>query len=152
MSKKDEQTLKPFIEENKGNLEKDFRSIFSNIPEVELKEITAGELPDIINDSDDKDKIDSYFKAIINNLYSKENISLKTEYMNEDENFSGAKLEFLTSECGFHMGRAFLPIWEQKRVSLNRKSRQEIIMALWQRQNEIAEQERTKRLHEGVNI
>lgn len=128
-----------------------FVDVFNNMPEVRLKELDQSRLPDMIK-GDSENGTDTFFKAIIDNLYSKKNISLKTEYMNEDENFTGAKLEFLTSECGFEMGKQFLPTWEEKRVSLNRKSRQEIIMALWERQKEIQEQERREKFKDEINM
>ena len=79
---------------------------------------------------------DSFFKTIINKLFDKTDISLKTEYLNTMENFAGSKLQFLAKYGNMPYLNEFIDIFETKRVSLKRKGRQEIIMALQQKEQE----------------
>jgi hypothetical protein len=94
---------------------------------------------------------DSLFSSITNNLMSSENIELKTEYIGIEENFHGAKLEFLGEFTNNPMLKHFLNIWERKRVSLERKSRIEIIKALQQRAEE-QERLRTEKMRGVLGI
>lgn len=83
---------------------------------------------------------DTFFKNIVNQLNDKNNISLKTEYLNVTENFVGTKLEFLSKYGNMPYLKEFVNIFEIKRVSLERKGRKELIMALQNRQQEIEQQ------------
>lgn len=143
----------PVIEEKN----KDFspESFFKDKKNTDNKIKNDLNLPDIIDLTNDKNKegADSFFQETIKQLMSDENISLKTEYMNEDETFTGSKLEFLTRECGFESGQEFLPIWEKKRVSQGRKSRQEVVLTLRERMEErMAQEERERRERVGVEM
>ena len=115
--------LNPVMEEVKGK-----------INDSDLKELLKG--IDIIK-TDSKDDADSFFRGVLNNLMNDKNISLKTEYLNVAENFSGAKLEFLSTYGNMPYLSEFIKIFETKRVSLERKSRKEIVMTLEKREQEI---------------
>lgn len=86
------------------------------------------------------DDVDSYFKSIIDNLFSDTNIELKTEYRTVEENFVGAKLDFMSRFCRIPGLKEWLNTWERKRVSFERKSRIEIIRALEHRREEMERQ------------
>ncbi len=113
--------------------------------------------PVILNESDfvklesTGSNSDSFFKWIINALFSKENISLKTEYLNVNENFIGSKLEFLSKYGNMPYLNEFLDIFETKRVSLGRKGRKEILMALQKREEEI-QQEKIRNLRGALGM
>lgn len=109
-------------------------------------------LPSIIEFPNNQNRdSESYFRGVIDQLMTGDkNIDLKTEYMHEDETFTGSKLTFLCEQCGFESAKDFLPIWERKRVSQGRKSRQEITVSLWERlQEKKAELERERREQTG---
>lgn len=96
---------------------------------------------------------DSYFKNIVNALFdTKKNVSAKTEYMSVKENFSGAKLEFLADFCNMPYLHKFIHHLEIKRISLERKGRKEILMALEKREEELKMQtQRDMMLRFGLN-
>lgn len=95
---------------------------------------------------------DTFFKKVIEELFSEKNIELKTEYLNEDEQFEGTKLAFMSEQCGFEMIKSFLPSWERKRVSLGRKSRQEVVISLWERHKERQAQEEKDRAKNNMSV
>ena len=136
-AKKEQRELIPKIELN--NPDKTL-SILEKINEETAKELKLKEIPlqEVININPESSQYaDTFFKKVIEELFSGDNIDLKTEYLNEDEQFEGTKLAFLSEQCGFEMIKNFLPLWERKRVSFQRKSRQEIVMGLWERQKEV---------------
>lgn len=80
---------------------------------------------------------DSYFRSILKELFSSNNIEQKTEYIDTIENFVGAKLSFLSRHGHIPLLGEFIDTFERKRVSLDRKGRKEIVMSLEKRQEEI---------------
>lgn len=101
-------------------------------PEKLLQQLESNNL---IEDS--QENSDSFFKAVINHLLSDKEISTKTEYLNVKENFAGAKLHFLAKHGNIPYLSDFIEIFERKRVSLQRKGRKELLLALKERQQEI---------------
>ncbi len=126
--KKDKKELKPTMVEK--------LDIVS--PDIDLKDDQFIR----IDKSEGTDEADNFLRAVVNNLMSAENISLKTEYLNPNENFAGAKLEFLSKYGNMPYLADFIKILEIKRVSLNRKSRIELIKAFEKRDEEIQAQNR----------
>lgn len=86
------------------------------------------------NNQDNKVLPDGYFQQIICELMSDKNISLKTEYLNQDEQFDGSKIDFMIKKGGFTFAKTHLHNWKKDRVSLGRKSRIEIVTSLWDRE------------------
>lgn len=152
MAKKEEKVLKPsIIPTNMDFNPENFFNKEENTNNIVTKDMS---LPSIIEFPNDKNKdSETFFKEVIEQLMTGDkNIDLKTEYMHEDETFAGTKLNFLTEQCGFSSAKAFLPMLERKKVSQGRKSRQEITVSLWEReQQKKAEEERAK-AKEGQNI
>lgn len=83
---------------------------------------------------------DSFFRNVINNLFDKKDISTKTEYIGVRENFMGSKLTFLGKYANIPFMEKFIEVFEEKRVSLDRKGRKEILLALQERRQEIESQ------------
>lgn len=111
---------------------------FSDLKELEEKQQDK-KINDILSSDliiQEESKDDSYFKAIIEQLFSNDSIEKKTEYLNVNENFLGAKLTFLAKFGNIPNLEEFVNIFERKRVSLERKGRKEIIMALEKREEE----------------
>lgn len=121
--KKKKQELNPVIQ--------DFRNL--NPYKVNLEE---GDIEKETDSSSIEDS-DTYFRAVLGELFSKKNISSKTEYVNQKENFVGSKIDFLSDYLGLPEYHTFLEHWEFKRVSLNRGGRQEIVMGLEKRNEDI---------------
>jgi len=140
MAKK-ERVLAPVIVEKK-----DF-----SIPNLaELKESILNKDSDIIYS--DNDSSDNFFRAVIKEMLSDKNIELKTEYVSLNENFAGAKLEFLAKYGNMPYLSDFLGILERKRVSLQRKSRIEMIKIFENRNEEINSQNRLSSFKEMLGI
>jgi hypothetical protein len=137
---KKEKVLNPIIEEKK-----DF-----NMPNIDkLKSILTNE-NDII--TTDKNTSDNFFRAVIDKMFNSDDIELKTEYVSLNENFSGAKLEFLAKYGNMPYLHDFLNILERKRVSLGRKSRIELIKVFEKRDEEINAQNRLQNVKELLGI
>lgn len=104
------------------------------------------DLEDFVNLKDESgNDADTYFKKVLEEFMSEKNISLKTEYTSVDEQFTATKLGYMINEGGFKFMQVFLPFWKRDRVSLLRKAREEIVMALWERQKErMAQEEKQK--------
>lgn len=92
----------------------------------------------------DINNTDNFFRAVILELLSTKNISLKTEYLSVNETFAGSKLEFLSKYASMPQLSDFLQILETKRVSLERKSRIELIKAFDKRDEEVDAQNRIR--------
>lgn len=110
--------------------------------EVILEEIKKSTIFETSNEDGD-----SFFKGVINHLMNiKNNVSTKTEYLSVNENFTGTKLQFL-ADCGnIPYLKEFMTIFETKRISLERKGRKELLIALKERQQEL-ERERAEKLN-----
>lgn len=122
--------LKPTIEDN----------TVMEIPQNKGETMTYRD--DDIIETSPKSDADSFFRNAVNMLYdTKKDVSAKTEYLNVMENFAGAKLEFLADFCKMPYLRNFLEAWEIKRISLERKGRKEILLALEKRQEELNAQQ-----------
>lgn len=127
---KKEKALTPIIEErNKSNLSPEQRQRLMQIAE-QLNKIKS----EYTGDSGD---INSYFTNVLDKLMSKDDISLKTEYINVNENFAGVVLDFLGEYANMPYLNRFVELWEMKRVSLGRKSRKEMVMTLEKRETEV---------------
>lgn len=122
---------------NNDNYSEDVKNLNKFIKNDDLVEIQK---PNTISE------IDNIFRAIIQEFFNDNNISLKTEYVSLNENFAGAKLEFLSKYANVPLMHDFLKTLETKRVSLNRKSRIEMIKVFDKRDEEIAAQNRTNTL------
>jgi hypothetical protein len=134
MASKKKSELKPVIIDNADAMPKDLTDIKSLISE------DSGIME--IRKSDARDESDNFFRSVVTKMLNDEDISLKTEYMNVNENFSGAKLEFLAVYGNMPYLSAFIRTLEIKRVSLGRKSRIELIKAFERRDEEIQAQQR----------
>ncbi len=97
------------------------------------------------------DDSDTFFRSIVNSLNSKEDISTKTEYIGVRENFFGIKATFFGRKCNIPFLEDFIEIFEEKRVSLDRKGRKEILMALQERRQEL-EHQRMNNLSKMFNV
>lgn len=130
MTKKQKKELSPKIEEMKGNIDnKELMEIGQELKNYALAK-------DIKQD----DSADTFFRNVVQSLYSRKDISTKTEYLNVIENYIGTKLDFLSLYGNMPFLNKFINIFETKRVSLNRKGRQEIIMALQEKRQEEMQQ------------
>lgn len=118
MNKKEKELIPPKVEE-----------LQNKIPDIELPEVISSE-EDIKFIPSSESGSDSFFKHIIKELFGLNNISLKTEYLNVTENFVGTKLDFLSKYGNMPYLEEFMQKFEIKRVSLGRKGRKEILMAL----------------------
>jgi hypothetical protein len=144
MAKKKEE-LKPEIKEFGNSL-----GDMTSKDMIELKNMVnsgsvATAAPDGMNS-------DNFFRAVITEMMSPNNISLKTEYVNVNENFAGAKLEFLARYTGMVCLKDFVNILEIKRVSLGRKSRIELIKAFEKRDEEVQAQNRVNMLKQVLGV
>lgn len=141
MAKKEDKPLNPEITDHEA----------SSIPDLnELKGLFTQDnnviaQPDGLNS-------DNFFRAVIQEMMSEKNISLKTEYVNVNENFAGAKLEFLAKQGNMPYLKDFINILEIKRVSLERKSRIELIKAFEKRDEEVAAQQRVNMLKQVLGV
>lgn len=130
VKKKKEKELKPIVEDHTD----------LKIPELDIDKFIN------IDKSGVQDESDNFFRAVVNKLLNAEDISLKTEYLTVNENFAGAKLEFLAKYGNMPYLKDFIRILETKRVSLHRKSRIELIKAFERRDEEIQAQNRLTNL------
>ena len=137
---KKEKVLNPIIEEKKN----------FKMPNIEeLKSIIKNE-SDII--TSDKNTSDNFFRSVVDKMFNSDDIELKTEYVSLNENFAGAKLEFLAKYGNMPYLHDFLNILEKKRVSLGRKSRIELIKVFEKRDEEINAQNRLQGIKDLFNI
>lgn len=116
--------LAPKIE--KRNFQKD------NIVKKTLEDLDNTEIS-----FENEETTDSFFKGIVDKLFDSENVETKTEYLSVKENFVGTKLSFLAKYGNIPYLAEFIKTFERKRISLNRRGRKEIIMALEKREEEI---------------
>lgn len=130
--------LKPVAEE-KGNL---------NVNIEELKNIAQQFENSTIVASDEDSDTETFYKNVLNKLFDDENVSTKTEYIDLRENFAGSKLEFLSGVGNIPYLKSFIKIFEQKRISYQRKGRKELLKALQSRSEEVEKE----RMHNLKNL
>ena len=135
---KDKKELNPEIVESKAGLSNEELNLMS-------KAIESGTV--VLDDKEDK----SIFKAVITGLNSVKNISMKTEYLNVRENYTGVKLEFMAKMGNMPYLDTFVKIFETKRVSYQRKGRQEDVMIMQERHRE-EERDKSKELAKMFGI
>lgn len=99
-----------------------------------------------IKDTNSNDNSDNFFRAVIREFLNDNSISLKTEFLNPNETFQATKLTFLAKYGNMPYLNDFLHILETKRVSLERKSRIELIKAFEKRDEEMSSQNRMNAL------
>ena len=124
MAKK-EKELNPIIENNtqkKYNIEEIKSRI--NIIKNEMSEESVAE-------------IDSFYKHLVDKLTSSDDIELKTEYKGINENFASVRISFFAKYYNMPYLLDMINILERKRLSLDRKSRKELVMSLENREKEI---------------
>lgn len=124
----------------------------SNLEDIKKLINTGKNLLEIKGGNDSQFNSDSFFKEVITQLLSGDNISLKTEYINQNENFAGSKLEFLAKFGNMPYLTDFIKIFETKRVSLGRKSRIELIKAFEKRDEEVNIQNRMQNLKQAFGM
>lgn len=127
---KKKKELNPIMEKRSTN----------NISDNDLKGIAESIKQNTITSKINEDDSDSFYKNVVNKLFDDKDISTKTEYLNVRENFVGAKLEFYAKYGNIPYLKFFIQELETKRVSLERKGRKEILMALQERKQEIEQQ------------
>lgn len=135
MTKKKEKELNPKAVENK-NISFDILAL------KELKDTVTEFNIEVPKD----DKQETFYKLAINKLFDNEDIETKTEYLSSGEVFVGAKLQILGEYGEIPMLSQFITKRERKMVSHKRKGREEIILALQERREEIIEQRRNDML------
>lgn len=143
--KKIKEELPVIIEEHK-------ETNISNLEDIKKLINTGKNLLEIKGGNDSQFNSDSFFKEVITQLLSGDNISLKTEYINQNENFAGSKLEFLAKFGNMPYLTDFIKIFETKRVSLGRKSRIELIKAFEKRDEEVNIQNRMQNLKQAFGM
>lgn len=91
----------------------------------------------------------SFFRRIIDHLFSPANVSAKTEYLDEAENLYGSMLEFISVYADIPSLAEFVRTFETKRISLKRQGRIEIVKSLERRQEEVDFQ-RQQQFNQGL--
>lgn len=108
---------------------------------LEMRELAEAIENSTIGNDKSEDSTESFFKEVAKGLDDIKKISLNTEYLSVPENFTGVNLEFLGSYANMPYLKVWILIFEKKRVSLHRKGRQEKVMILQQRNQEIERQQ-----------
>lgn len=85
---------------------------------------------------EDKKDNDTFYKLAIKELFNEKSIETKTEWLNPSEVFVASKLSFIGVHADIPLMDEFIKVLERKRISLNRKGREEIILALQERRQE----------------
>lgn len=81
-------------------------------------------------------KEETFYKLAIKELFSNDKIETKTEFLHTGEVFTATKLQFLGKYGNIPLLSDFIDAFQRKRISLNRKGREEIIMSLQERRQE----------------
>ncbi len=135
MAKKEEKKLNPTIENKSEGLNFSKEDMQEYADKIESSmEVDTG-----VNDSSD-----SFFREVVKSLSDAKNISLKTEYLDVDENYDGARLEFLSKWGGMPYLKDFIHTLEIKRVSLERKGRIELIRTMEKRDEDLRLQQQNQ--------
>lgn len=129
MTKKKE-PLKPEIIENNPDL---------NLPMVNIENLDKQVEINTILDIDNTDE-DSFFKAVVSQLYNNENVETKTENSGVRESFFLTRMSLIAKTYDVPIMGDFINILERKRISIDRKGRKELIVSLLERQQEIERQ------------
>jgi hypothetical protein len=82
---------------------------------------------------------DTFYKLAIEKLFDENNIETKTEFLSPAEVFTASKLSFLGTYGCVPLLNEFVESIERKRISLNRKGREEIVLSLQERHQEDVE-------------
>lgn len=98
----------------------------------------------------DTSKNETFYKLAIKELFNEESTETKTEWLNIGEVFSASKLSYMGKYGDVPLVEDFIKVLEKKRVSLKRKGREEIILALQERRQEEREIQKSNIL--GLNI
>lgn len=130
--KKDKNILLPEIKHSSSSIDiNEFREIAEN-------------MQDNMEVDGFRDSSDSFFREVVKSLSDPKNISLKTEYLDVEENYDGARLEFMSKWAGMSYLHDFIKTLEIKRVSLERKGRIELIRTMEKRDEELRLQQQTQ--------
>lgn len=130
--------LNPIAKEEKGNL-----------TDAELKEIAKGfeSNADIEVIDNNNVNTDTLFAEILNQLVSKKDISMKTEYEEDDTIYAATVLDYVGRVANVPLINKFIESYEMRKVSKNRKGRIEILLGLEKRQEDIESRQRNDMLN-----
>jgi hypothetical protein len=102
-------------------------------PDIKINALTENPVIVFENKSEDSD---SYFRSIIDGLNTTKDIETKTELLDVAETYGVSKMDFLGEITEEPTYKLFMAKFKVNRVSLKRRGRQELIMALVERQQE----------------
>lgn len=121
-------------------------------PEARRKPVMDEEFTedDYRTESSETDSSNSFFRKVIDALFSRKNVGSKTEYISLRETFLGAKLEFMGSYGSMPYTAGFLHHLENKRISYKRKGRIEVVRTMERREEEYQDERNRKMLGSGV--
>lgn len=125
MTKKEKVILNPVIEEKNIQLPKVDYNMIS-------KEIDINTILDV-----GKEDEDSFFKAVVTQLFNNQDVETKSFNSGVRESFYLAKLSTIAERCNIPLLEEFVNRVERKRISIERKGRSELVAALIERQQEI---------------
>ncbi len=109
--------------------------------DIELPSIDLGKLDKEIDINTiletDKEDEDSFFKAVVTQLFDNNNVETKSRNTGVEESYELAKLSHLGDWYCIPSMSAFVERLERKRISIDGKGRIELVTALVERQQEI---------------
>lgn len=138
--------LKTILEQEKNS---EIEEAKTNVNIDKVKNIYNSNLMEL---SDKNNDSESLFASVVEDLRSPVNLSAKTEFMDNKEVFVISKMDFLGNAFDFPALRKFTQIFKYNRISLQRKGRKEIIMAMTERRQEIERENRILSRDNGVRI
>lgn len=119
--------------------------------ELEIEELKKlAENIDKFDFEPEKKDSETFYKIAIKELFNNENVEQKTEWLNPLEVFEATKLQFLGDYGNIPILKDFISGLERKRISLNRKGREEIILSLQERRQEEMEVRKQQLLNMGL--
>lgn len=126
--KKEDKKLTPIAKKENGDL----------TPE-QIKEIAEGfkDNADIEVMENNNINTDTLFSEILQQLVSSKDISMKTEYEEDDSIYAATVLSYLGKLCNVPIINKFIEEYEMRKVSKNRKGRIEILLGLEKREEDI---------------
>lgn len=141
--KEDKNKINPIAKENEGNL---------TLQEIEELSKSMNPTKDDNSDtqfvSEEVSSFDTFFSKIIDGLFDSANISMMTEYSDEDAIFAASKGIFLSKNCNVPIIKSFIDEYERRMVSKARQGRQEMVASLERRQ----EYERSQQINAGIQL